>query len=78
MLPEKKTKVLSYYGPDKSLTDEDLTFRRIAEKARLIPNLPQPVDKTIDQLAKWLRPPTIASSGPMTARCGLRSVKPTG
>src|SRR5258705_297917 len=31
-----------------------LEFYQIAQKARLIPNLPHPVDKTIDQLAEFL------------------------
>ena len=31
-----------------------LEFYEIAQKARLIPNLPQPVDKTIEQVAEYL------------------------
>jgi hypothetical protein len=31
-----------------------LEFYEIAQKARLIPNLPQPIDKTIEQVAEYL------------------------
>jgi len=55
MASEAKMRTL-FSVAKKGFVDEklQLEFYKIAQKARLIPNLPQPVDKTIEQLAEFL------------------------